>query len=139
MSFFKYLSKKKKDLEVWADNLPAMVVYYKVLILGNVVIGITSGIFLRFFWEAIKFTDYKYLTLFYTIRILMYFWLVFYGGTSLILALNRVKEMPKWAEISVYGYILFSLSCLYLFESFMPFQVLGGEMFSIVFRWVMYS
>lgn len=134
-----FLKAKIRKLENWLESLTPMEVYYEVFVLGNLIVGVTSGIFLKFFYLALKFTDFKYLMAFYTIRILMYFWLVFYGGTSLILALKRSHEMVKWAAASIYGYVMISIACLYYFESFMPFQVLGGELFSCIYRLVKYG
>ncbi len=124
----------KKHLENKLNNMPATEAFFKVFILGNFVLGVTSGILIRFFYLALKYTGYKYLMLFYAIRIFMYSWLVFYGGFSTIFMLKRSKELPLWASSAVYAYIAFSTLCLYMFESFMPFQVLGSKLFHMVYR-----
>lgn len=130
---------KKKELENKLEHMPAIEVFFKVFVLGNFVLGVTSGILVRFFYLALKYTGYKYLMLFYAVRLFMYSWLVFYGGFSTILILKRSKELPAWASSAVYAYIAFSTLCLYLYESFMPFQVLGSNLFHMAYKAIIYS
>ena len=134
MKALKKISQKKKNLERRLEKMSDMDLFFKVFVLGNFVIGITSGALLKFFYLALKYTDYKYLMLFYTVRLCMYFWLVFYAGFSTIAVLKRHKDLPQWVIVSVYAYILLSALCLYFFESFMPFQLLGGYLFQIFYR-----
>lgn len=134
MKILKKIALKKKNLENKLENMPAIEAFFKVFVLGNFVLGVTSGVLIKFFYLALKYTDYKYLMLFYAVRLFMYSWLVFYGGFSTIFMLKRNKELPKWASFSVYFYVLFSTSCLYLFGSFMPFQVLGSKLFRLAYH-----
>ncbi len=129
MKILTKISLKKKNLENKLEKMPTAEAFFKVFVLGNFVLGITSGILVRFFYLALKYTGYEYLILFYTVRFFMYTWLVFYCGFSTIFMLKKDKELPKWMKFSVFFYILFSTSCLYFYETFMPFQALGSELF----------
>lgn len=131
---FKKTLKLKINLENMVETMPIDKIFFEIFVLGNLLLGITSGILIRFFYLALKFTDFKYLTLFYSIRIFMYSWLVFYGGFSLILILKRHAELKNWQKNTVFAYIAISCASLYLFESFMPFQVIGSEIYHKIYH-----
>lgn len=131
------LNKIKSEKLYWERKLqiiPIMEAFWKVFILGNFILGVTSGMFNRAFYMILKYTDFKHLYFWYGVRYVFYFWVVFYGGFSLILLLKRITEFPRYMVLSIYFYILFSLSCLVFWESFLPFQILGGELFDVIYK-----
>jgi|GEM_PF-6235191 len=124
----------KKTLEQGLATLPAMYVFFKIFILGNLIVGVTSGAFNRAFYLILKYTDYAHIYFWYGVRISLYFWVVFYGGTSLILMLQRMSELPRWAAASVIAYFTASCVSLLVLENFMPFEILGSEIFNLIYK-----
>lgn len=129
---------KIKNIKLRCENelasLPIKIVFFKIFLLGNFVLGVTSGAFNRAFYLILKYTNYAYMDLLYALRIALYFWVVFYGGFSLILMLQRFAELPRWTALSIMFYLGFSFFSLFAFETFLPFQQLGGELFNSLYK-----
>jgi len=139
MGLLKKVIEQKSQLEATLNVMPITDAFFKLFIAGNLILGVTSGMLIRFFWLALKYTDYKFLNLFYAIRFFMYSWLVFYAAFSIILLLQREKELPKRMLTAIFGYIAVSILCLIFYESFMPFQLLGSHIYDFFFHAFMFK
>jgi len=66
MSSLNKLQLYKQKLEKYLAEMPIMKLYFRVFILGNLIVGVTAGIFLRFFFEVLKYVNYQYISELFT-------------------------------------------------------------------------